>query len=120
MEHYIEEHRRGAFAIGAPNDDVARVTDRPAEPFEAIARRLAALPDNRRSLSRRLREFAGFMFVPFARGPDIRRYSRGLRIAAPAAPQYSGESAVWQREHVVTETEFRTSAAEPSALSTAA
>src|SRR5215475_9746277 len=22
MEHYVEEHRRGAFAIGAPNDDV--------------------------------------------------------------------------------------------------
>jgi uncharacterized protein YbjT (DUF2867 family) len=120
MEHYIEEHRRGAFAIGAPNDDVARVTGRPAEPFEAVARRLAALPENRRNLSRSLRELAGFMFLPFARGPHIRSYTRGLHIAAPAAPQYSGESAVWQREHVVTKTEFRTPAAEPSSLSTAA
>ena len=120
MEHYVEEHRRGAFAIGAPNDDVARVTGRPAESFEAVARRLAALPGNRRSLSRSMRELAGFMFLPLARGPNIRRYTHGLHIAEPAAPQYSGESAVWQREHVVTETEFRTFAAEPSPLSTAA
>jgi uncharacterized protein YbjT (DUF2867 family) len=120
MEHYLEEHRRGAFAIGAPNDDVARVTGRPAESFEAVARRLAALPENRRSLSRSLRELAGFMFLTFARGPNVRRYARGLHIAAPAAPQYSGESAVWQREHVATETAFRTSAAERSSLATAA
>jgi len=120
MEHYIEEHRRGAFAIGAPTEDVARVTGRPAEAFEAVARRLAALPEKRRSASRTLREFASFLWLPFARGPNIRRYVRGLHIAAPAAPQYSGESAVWQREHIVTEIKFRTSAAEPSSLSTAA
>src|SRR5215510_1076386 len=120
MEYYIEEHRRGAFAIGAPNDDVVRVTGRPAEPFEAVARRLAALPENRRSASRTLREFARFMWVPFARGPNIRVYVRGLHIAPPAAPQYSDESAAWRREHVVTETEFRANAAELSSLSTAA
>jgi uncharacterized protein YbjT (DUF2867 family) len=120
MEHYIEEHRRGAFAIGAPTDDVVRVTGRPPESFEAVARRLAALPENRRSASRTLREFARFMWLPLARVPNIRRYVRGLHIAAPAATQYSGESAVWQREHIVTETQLRPSAAQPSSLSTAA
>jgi hypothetical protein len=120
MDHYIEEHRRGAFAIGAPTDDVVRVTGRPPESFEAVARRLAALPENRSSASRTLREFARFMWLPFTRVPNIRRYVRGLHIAAPAATQYSGESAVWQREHVVSETEFRVSAAEPSSLSRAA
>src|SRR5499426_1654526 len=73
MDHYVEEHRRAAFAIGAPTDDVVRVTGRAPESFEAVARRLAALPENRRSLSRSLRELAGFMFLPFARGPNIRR-----------------------------------------------
>jgi uncharacterized protein YbjT (DUF2867 family) len=120
MEHYVEEHRRGAFAISAPTDDVARVTGRPAEPFEAVARRLAALPQNRRSTSRTLREFGSFMWLPFARVPNIRPYVRGLHIAAPATTQYSGESAVWQREHIVTESGLRTSAVEPSSLSTAA
>jgi uncharacterized protein YbjT (DUF2867 family) len=120
MDHYVEEHRRGAFAIGAPTDDVARVTGRPPESFEAVARRLAALPENRRSALRTLREFARFTWLPFARVPNIRRYVRGLQIATPAAIQYSGESAVWRREHSVIETALRASAAEPSTLSTAA
>jgi len=67
-----------------------------------------------------LKEFARFMWLPFARVPNIRRYVSGLHIAAPTAPRYSGESAVWQREHVVTETEPRASDAEPLSLSTAA
>jgi len=120
MDHYVEEHRRGAFAIGAPTDDVVRVTGRPPESFEAVASRLAALPENRRSASRTLREFARFMWLPFARVPNIRRYLSGLHIAAPAAAEYSGESAVWRREHSVTETALRASAAEPSTLSPAA
>ena len=120
MDHYVEEHRRGAFAIGAPTDDVVRVTGQPPESFETVARRLAALPENRRSASRTLREFARFVWLPFARVPSIHRYVRGLQIAAPAATQYSGESAVWRREHGVMETAPRTSAAEPSTLSTAA
>jgi len=120
LEHYNEEHRRGAFAIGAPTDDVVRVTGRPPESFEAVARRLAALPENRSSASRTLREFARFMWLPFARVPNIRRYVRGLHIATPAATQYSGESAAWRREHSVTETALLASAAEACTLSTAA
>lgn len=99
MAHYVEEHRRGAFAMGAPNDDVARVTGRVAEPFEAVVRRHAALPSNRRSTVNTLRELAKFMLVPFVPAPDTRRYLRGLQITAPAAIEYSGESAVWRREH---------------------
>jgi len=105
MEHYVEEHRRGAFAIGAPNDDVARVTGRPAESFETVARRLATLPENRRSPSRTLRELARFLAVPFIRVPNARRYVRSLRIVAPATPQYAEESAVWRRERGVAERE---------------
>lgn len=114
MDHYIAEHRRGAFAIGAPTDDVMRVTGRPPESFEAVARRLAALPENRRSASRTLREFARFLWLPLARVPNFRRYVRGLQIAAPAAPQYCGESAVWQREHIISKTDFRGPATQPS------
>ena len=120
MKHYNEEHRRGAFAIGAPTDDVVGVTGRPPESFEAVARRLAALPENRRSASRTLREFARFLWLPFARVPNIRRYVRGLHIAAPAAPQYSGESAAWWREHSIAEAVLRPSAAERCTVSTAA
>jgi uncharacterized protein YbjT (DUF2867 family) len=117
MEHYIEEHRRGAFAIGAPNDDVARVTGRRAESFETVARRLAALPANRRSRSRTLREFARFLAIPLARVPNARRYLRGLQIVSPATPQYTGESSVWRREHGIAETETAAAAATVTSLS---
>jgi hypothetical protein len=63
-----------------------------------------------------LREFARFMAVPFARAPNKERYLRGLQIVAPAAPQYTGESAVWRREHGVAETETAATAAMVTAL----
>jgi len=114
MEHYVEEHRRGTFAIGAPNDDVAHVTGQPPESFETVARRLAALPANRRSRSSTLREFVRFLTVQLTRGPNTRRYLRGLQIVAPAAPRYALESAVWRREHGVAETDSRPTAADNS------
>ena len=99
LAHYVEEHRRGAFTLGAPNDDVRQVTGRPAESFEAVGRRMAAHPSNRRSTANTLREFARFMLVPLARMPKLSSYLRGLQLAAPSRPEYTDESRVWQREH---------------------
>ena len=99
MAHYLEEHRRGAFTLGAPNDDVQRVTGRAAETFEAVARRFAALPSNRRSTANTLREFARFLAIPFVPLPSLPRYLRGLQTAAPARSEYTGESMTWRREH---------------------
>jgi NAD(P)H dehydrogenase (quinone) len=109
MQHYVEEHRRGAFAIAAPNDDVARVTGRPAESFEVVVRRLATLPANRRSPSHTLREFARFLTVPIVRVPNTLHYLRGLQVVAPRAPKYVGESEVWCREHGIRTTEIAAS-----------
>jgi NAD(P)H dehydrogenase (quinone) len=102
MEHYVEEHRCGAFAIGAPNDHVERVTGRPAESFETVARRLATLPANQRSSSHTLSEFSRFMTVPFIRLPNMQRYLRGLQVVAPKSMKYVGDSDVWRREHGIT------------------
>jgi hypothetical protein len=101
MAHYLEEHRRGAFTVGAPNDDVQRVTGRAAESFEAVARRFAALPSNRRSTANTLRELARFLAIPFVPMPSLPRYLRGLQTTAPARPEYTDESRVWRREHDV-------------------
>lgn len=120
MAHYIEDHRRGAFAMGAPNDDVSRATGRPAESFEAVARRHAALPANRRSVANTVREFARFMLTPFVPGPFTGRYLRGLQITAPAVPQYSAESAMWLSEHGLAQTQSPATAPRSSILSTGA
>lgn len=45
VERYAAELRGGAYAFGAPNDHVARVTGDAAEPFEDTARRYLAYPD---------------------------------------------------------------------------
>jgi NAD(P)H dehydrogenase (quinone) len=58
IRYYIDDHKRGAFELGAPTTDVLDVTGQPAENFETIARSYAALPCNRRTPGSRLRQFA--------------------------------------------------------------
>jgi uncharacterized protein YbjT (DUF2867 family) len=103
VRFYIEDHRRGAFELGAPTADVLDVTGRPAEDFETIARRYAALPRNQRTLGNWLREFAQFLITPFCPGYNFDRYDRELRRPFPSEPQFAPESEVWQQEHAVSD-----------------
>ncbi len=98
---YIEEHQRGTFELGAPTDHVLKVTGRPAEDFESIARRYAAAPAAQPTLARRLRQFALFMAVPLARGYDLKGYERLMRSPQPLEPAYAPDSEQWRREHGV-------------------
>ena len=99
VRYYIEDHKRGAFELGAPTTDVLDVTGRPPEDFETIARRYAALPGNRRTFGNGLREFAQFMIVPLSPGFNFDRYDRELRRPFPSEPQFAPDSKIWQREH---------------------
>jgi hypothetical protein len=101
VRYYIDDHKRGAFEFGAPTTDVLDMTGRPAEDFETIARRYAALPHNRRTLGNWLREFAQFMMGPFSPGYNFDRYDRELRRPFPPGPQFAPESEVWRREHII-------------------
>jgi hypothetical protein len=101
VRYYIDDHKRGAFEIGAPTTDVLDVTGRPAEDFETIARRYAALPQNRRTLGNGLRAFAQFMIAPFSPGFNLDRYDRELRRPFPSEPQFAPDSKVWRREHAI-------------------
>jgi hypothetical protein len=99
VRYYIDDHKRGAFELGAPTTDVLDVTGRPAEDFETIARRYAVLPRNQRTLANWLREFAQFMLAPLSPGFDLDRYDRELRRPFPSVPQFTTDSEVWRREH---------------------
>jgi NAD(P)H dehydrogenase (quinone) len=113
VRYYIEDHKRGAFELGAPTTDVLEVTGRPAEDFETIARRYAALPRNRQTLGNRLRELAQFLFTPLRPGPNLDRYDRELRRPLPSEPQFAPDSAVWRREHTIEPPTRKTRIAEP-------
>jgi hypothetical protein len=102
VRYYIDDHKRGAFELGAPTTDVLDVTGRPAEDFETIARRYAALPRNQRTLGNWLREFVQFMIAPLSPGFNLDRYGRELRRPFPSEPQFAPESEIWRREHGIT------------------
>jgi len=101
VRYYIEDHRRGAFEVGAPTTDVLDVTGRPAEDFETIAHRYSTLPHNRRTLGNRLRELAQFVVAPMSRGFNLERYDRELRSPIPSQPRFALDSEIWRREHPV-------------------
>lgn len=95
---YIEDNRRGAFGLGAPTTDVQEVTGRPAEDFETVARRYAALPVNSRTRANGLRQFISFSLMPFRSGLDTERFERVLRAPRPNQPLFSVDSEVWRGE----------------------
>ncbi len=99
LRYYIDDHKRGAFEVGAPTTDVLDVTGSPAENFETIARRYTAQPVNQRTLGNWLREFAQFMMAPLTPGFNFDRYDRELRRPFPSAPRFAVESAIWHDEH---------------------
>lgn len=101
VRYYIEDHKRGAFEIGAPTHDVLEVTGRAAEDFETIARRYAAMPHNRRTPGNRLRELARVLTTPLIRRVDLDRYDRELRRPFPSEPQFAPQSPIWRREHAI-------------------
>jgi hypothetical protein len=103
VRYYIDDHERGAFELGAPTTDVLDVTGRPAEDFETIARRYAAMAGER-TFGNWLREFARFMLTPLSPGFNLDRYDRELRRPYPQEPQFATDSKVWRREHGIADT----------------
>ena len=101
LRYYIDDHKRGAFELGAPTTHVLEVTGRPAEDFQTIARRYAALPRNRRTLGNALRTLAQFIVTPLSPGFNLGRYDRQLRRPFPSEPHLAPESEVWRREHAI-------------------
>jgi NAD(P)H dehydrogenase (quinone) len=99
LRYYVDDHKRGAFELGAPTSDVLDVTGRPPEDFETIARRYAALPGNQRTLGNGLRRFLEFMITPLSDGFNLDTYDRELRRPFPQEPKLAPESKVWRREH---------------------
>jgi len=101
IRYYIEDHKRGAFELGAPTTDVLDVTGQPAEDFETIARRYASLPRNQPTPGNYIQELAQFLVAPLSPGFNLHRYDRELRSPFPSEPQSAPESKIWRREHAI-------------------
>jgi len=101
LKHYFQDHDRGAFAVGAPNDTIRELTGKDAEDFETIARRHAALPESRQGAGARLAAFARFMAVPILPGMDPAAYERAQGQPVPPAPHLALDDAGWMASHGV-------------------
>ena len=99
-DFYMREHRRGAFSFaGGVTDVVERLTDAPAESFEATARRYAALPFARQTLANRARALARFGILPFYPGHDVRAYERRMRFTEPSRVALAIDDDAWCFDH---------------------
>lgn len=96
--YYFEDHKQGAFELGAPNTDVLDVTGAPAEDFEVTARRYAALPKAQRTFRNTVRAWFDFLRLPLHPGYDAAAYERGMAFPEPPSPRFAMQDATWRRE----------------------
>ena len=97
---YVEEYRRGTFAVNAPTRAVEEVAGRPAEDFETIARRVAAgRPEAVRSPARQLRALGNMLKIALARRPDVAAIERRRGHVLIKDPAFCGDNAEWRESH---------------------
>jgi NAD(P)H dehydrogenase (quinone) len=99
IKWYVDELKRGTFAIDAPTDAVERLTGRPPEDMETIARRyLATMPGTTRGLSGMARAMRVLAKSAVAPAPNRKRYLRTFQDGASFGA-LSIDSDLWQHTH---------------------
>ena len=99
FRYYIQDHKQGAFELGAPTNHVLEVTGRQPEDFETIARRYAARPEAQRNFKNWLHTFSEFMQVPMRPGYNLNKFDREQGFPVPPPPQFVMQSERWKATH---------------------
>jgi uncharacterized protein YbjT (DUF2867 family) len=101
LRHYMEDMKRGTFSFeGGVTHVVEELTGMPAETFETTARRYAAMPFARQTLSNRLKAFAKFILTPFYPGYNFDQWDQKMRFPRPQYPTLAVEDELWRLTHV--------------------
>jgi NAD(P)H dehydrogenase (quinone) len=98
VRHYVEEIRRGVFAVGAPTNHVEELTGRPAEGFDSIARRYLADPElilHGFSAGSKLGAVAGMIKMMLTPRPDLARWEARRGHPTLAAPTLAIDNPEW-------------------------
>ena len=100
FQQYAQEYRRGAFAVGAPNDVVRRITGRDPESFETVARRYAAaLAQARPSLTAQIGLLARLSAWMLRAAPKVAPHLARTDFSQPDHARLSSDSAEWRQAH---------------------
>lgn len=98
--HYMQEYRRGTYAIGAPTSVVEDVTGQPAEDFEMTVRRWTKdLRDAKPSFFGMLRGMGFMMKTMLTHAPNLSKYARNTNAPIVDSPVYAQDSEEWRRTH---------------------
>lgn len=100
IRYYMQDVRDGTFEFeGGVTSVVEDLTRMPAESFDATARRYAALPFARPTISNRLKALINFNLAPFYPGTNFDEWDK--RMAFPRAPHstLSIADTRWREEH---------------------
>ncbi len=100
LRHYIEEHKRGTFELGAPTSHVRDVAGVDAEDFESIVRRYAKRAEVAPTLRNRIAALWDFMRIGVTPAFALDRFERAQQFASPSSPQLALDSPRWRVEHV--------------------
>jgi uncharacterized protein YbjT (DUF2867 family) len=98
FRHYVEDHKQGAFEVGAPTNDVFNVSGQQPEDFETTARRYAASPNATRSFGAGLRAWGDFLRTPVSPGYDLGRFERQQGFPVPPVPRLAMDDERWKRD----------------------
>lgn len=97
FRYYAEEMRQGAYAIGAPTDHVLEVTGQQPEDFDVIARRYAALPEAKRTLTNKVKALSLMMKMIATRVPDLDQWEKDRDHPLIANGQLAQDNPDWLR-----------------------
>jgi uncharacterized protein YbjT (DUF2867 family) len=100
LHAFLEDYRRGSFAVGAPTDVVRAVGGAPPEDFETIARRYVRASSRARpSLGGKLRAIARLVGAMMTRAPDLDAIAARLDLPVPRSARLAADSARWRAAH---------------------
>ncbi|WP_108880767.1 NmrA family NAD(P)-binding protein [Anderseniella sp. Alg231-50] len=100
LKVYVDEYRRGTFAVHAPTTDVHDVGGRQPQDFETIVREaVARRPDLRPGLAHTLQAMAGFLKLLATTPPNLSAIEAGKDFVQLDNPAFSQDDADWRATH---------------------
>ena len=100
IRHYMEEHKRTALKVNAPNNVVREIGGREPEDFETITRRYVAnRPEAVQSIGNKVKAIRFFVKMLMTPTPNMDKYEREHNHPLILNPVYSSDSDEWLAEH---------------------
>ena len=97
VRHYLEDGKRGTFAVNAPTSGLRALTGFEPETIEAITRRYAAAAP--RGIVSKLREIWMLLRIMVTPALDADGFDAAQGYPKPPRPQLAADSEIWRREH---------------------